>query len=91
LQETLIRIKIARRRQASDAALLENFCLENSDDGRCYDGDGFCLFRAVDRLLLRLRPALRGTAMIFDYSLAGVVTAGLLLYLIYALLKPELF
>jgi K+-transporting ATPase KdpF subunit len=29
--------------------------------------------------------------MIFDYSLAGFVTAGLLVYLIYALLKPELF
>ena len=29
--------------------------------------------------------------MIFDYSLAAVVTAGLLIYLIYALLKPELF
>jgi K+-transporting ATPase KdpF subunit len=29
--------------------------------------------------------------MIFDYALAGLVTAGLLLYLIYALLKPELF
>ena len=29
--------------------------------------------------------------MIFDYSLAGLVTAGLLLYLIYALLKPERF
>jgi K+-transporting ATPase KdpF subunit len=29
--------------------------------------------------------------MIFDYSLAGLVTGGLLVYLIYALLKPELF
>ena len=29
--------------------------------------------------------------MIFDYSLAGIVTAGLLFYLTYALLKPELF
>jgi K+-transporting ATPase KdpF subunit len=29
--------------------------------------------------------------MMFDYSLAGLVTAGLLFYLIYALLKPELF
>jgi len=29
--------------------------------------------------------------MTFDYSLAGLVTAGLLFYLIYALLKPELF
>jgi K+-transporting ATPase KdpF subunit len=29
--------------------------------------------------------------MIFDYSLAGLVTAGLLIYLVYALLKPELF
>jgi K+-transporting ATPase KdpF subunit len=29
--------------------------------------------------------------MIFDYSLAGLVTAGLMLYLVYALLRPELF
>ena len=29
--------------------------------------------------------------MIFDYSLAGVVTAGLLVYLTYALLRPEQF
>jgi K+-transporting ATPase KdpF subunit len=29
--------------------------------------------------------------LVFDYSLAGLVTAGLLVYLVYALLKPELF
>jgi K+-transporting ATPase KdpF subunit len=29
--------------------------------------------------------------MIFDYLLAALVTAGLLFYLVYALLKPELF
>jgi K+-transporting ATPase ATPase F chain len=29
--------------------------------------------------------------MTFDYSLAAVVTAGLLVYLTYALLKPERF
>jgi len=29
--------------------------------------------------------------MIFDYALAGFVTAALLGYLIYALLKPESF
>jgi K+-transporting ATPase KdpF subunit len=29
--------------------------------------------------------------MIFDYALAGLVTTGLLVYLVYALLKPELF
>ena len=28
-------------------------------------------------------------AMVFDYSLAGLVTAGLMIYLVYALLKPE--
>ena len=39
----------------------------------------------------RLRPALRRLAMIFDYSLAGLVTAGLLVYLTYALLRPEKF
>ena len=27
--------------------------------------------------------------MMFDYSLAGLVTAGLMIYLVYALLKPE--
>ena len=29
--------------------------------------------------------------MIIDYTLAGLVTAGLLIYLVYALLKPEKF
>lgn len=29
--------------------------------------------------------------MIFDYSLAGIVTLGLLVYLTYALLRPERF
>jgi K+-transporting ATPase KdpF subunit len=29
--------------------------------------------------------------MIFDYALAGVVMLGLLVYLTYALLKPEQF
>jgi K+-transporting ATPase KdpF subunit len=27
--------------------------------------------------------------MIFDYSLAGLVAAGLMIYLVYALLQPE--
>jgi K+-transporting ATPase KdpF subunit len=29
--------------------------------------------------------------MVLDYSLAGLVTAGLLFYLTYALLRPERF
>jgi K+-transporting ATPase ATPase F chain len=29
--------------------------------------------------------------MSFDYALAGLVTAGLLAYLIYALIRPERF
>jgi K+-transporting ATPase KdpF subunit len=29
--------------------------------------------------------------MIFDYTLAGLVSAGLLFYLTYALLRPEQF
>jgi K+-transporting ATPase KdpF subunit len=32
-----------------------------------------------------------GATMIFDYSLAGIVAAGLLFYLTYALLRPERF
>ena len=31
------------------------------------------------------------TKMIFDYSLAAIVSAGLLFYLTYALLRPERF
>jgi K+-transporting ATPase KdpF subunit len=27
--------------------------------------------------------------MLFDYSLAGLVIAGLMIYLVYALLRPE--
>jgi K+-transporting ATPase KdpF subunit len=27
--------------------------------------------------------------MVFDYALAGIVTAGLMIYLVYALLRPE--
>jgi K+-transporting ATPase KdpF subunit len=27
--------------------------------------------------------------MVFDYSLASLVTAGLMIYLVYALLRPE--
>jgi len=29
--------------------------------------------------------------MVFDYTLAGLVTAGLMIYLTYALLRPERF
>ena len=33
----------------------------------------------------------RSEIMIFDYSLAGAVSLGLLVYLTYALLRPERF
>jgi K+-transporting ATPase KdpF subunit len=33
----------------------------------------------------------RSKAMVFDYALAGLVSAGLLFYLTYALLRPERF
>jgi K+-transporting ATPase KdpF subunit len=33
----------------------------------------------------------RRLSMIFDYTLASVVTVGLMVYLVYALLKPERF
>jgi K+-transporting ATPase KdpF subunit len=37
------------------------------------------------------RKRMRITTMIFDYSLAGLVSLGLLFYLTYALLRPERF
>jgi K+-transporting ATPase KdpF subunit len=33
----------------------------------------------------------RGNGMSFDFALAGLVTAGILFYLVYALLRPERF
>jgi K+-transporting ATPase KdpF subunit len=35
--------------------------------------------------------AIEEAFMIFDYSLAALVTAGLMIYLTYALLRPERF
>jgi K+-transporting ATPase KdpF subunit len=31
----------------------------------------------------------KGVVMLFDYSLAALVTVGLMIYLVYALLRPE--
>jgi K+-transporting ATPase KdpF subunit len=39
----------------------------------------------------RRKTLFRRIPMIFDYSLAALVTAGLMIYLTYALLKPERF
>jgi K+-transporting ATPase KdpF subunit len=36
-----------------------------------------------------MRSVVRRLSMIFEYALAGLVTVGLLIYLVYALLKPE--
>jgi K+-transporting ATPase KdpF subunit len=49
-------------------------------------GLGFFWWRWVMRT-----SVLRRTKMIFEYSLAALVAAGLLFYLIYALLRPERF
>jgi K+-transporting ATPase KdpF subunit len=38
-----------------------------------------------------VRQALREIAMTLDYALAIIVTVGLLVYLTYALLRPEKF
>ena len=65
---------------------------EYPHDGHSDAGAGLRLLRAGDRLHLRLRTAVTGAeTMIFDYSLAGLVTAGLLIYLVFALLRPEHF
>ena len=49
------------------------------------------MVRRRDWLHLRLRTAVTERAMLFDYSLAGLVSLGLLIYLTYALLRPERF
>ena len=60
-------------------------------DGRADGGPRVVTVRRRDWLHLRLRAAVAGAAMLFDYSLAGLVSLGLLTYLTYALLRPERF
>jgi K+-transporting ATPase KdpF subunit len=62
-----------------------------SNVGPHHAGHRIWLLRPSCRLRLRVQSALRGIPMIFDYALAGLVTAGLLFYLTYALLRPERF
>jgi K+-transporting ATPase KdpF subunit len=54
-------------------------------------GCRFAAFSSREPVPTSLENALEERAMIFDYSLAGVVSAGLLFYLTYALLRPERF
>ena len=71
---------------------LARYALQGASDvGRDPVGPRACLLRLVRGLHARLRPSLRRLPMIFDYSLAGLVTAGLMIYLVYALLQPERF
>lgn len=65
--------------------------LEHSDAGCSAAGLGARPVRDFRRLRLRLRSTLRESAMTFDYTLAAIVTVGLLIYLTYALLQPEKF
>ena len=64
---------------------------EHSHDGHSDAGAGLRLLCPCDRLHLRLRTAVTERIMIFDYALAGAVSFGLLIYLTYALLRPERF
>jgi len=52
---------------------------------------GARLLRPVHRLRFRLRPPLRRKPMLVEYVLGGVVTVVLLVYLTWALLRPEKF
>ena len=64
---------------------------EYRHDGPSDGGARHRLLCRRDRLHLRLRTAVTERIMIFDYALAGAVSFGLLIYLTYALLRPERF
>lgn len=49
------------------------------------------LLRPYHSLRHGLRTALKEATMIFDYALGSLVTALILLYLVYALVRPERF
>ena len=80
------------RRQESFGAARAALAKVISHVGDHRDRSRTWLVRSFDRLRLCLRPALEEeAAMLFDYWLAGLVTAGLLAYLTYALIRPEKF
>jgi K+-transporting ATPase KdpF subunit len=54
-------------------------------------GSRFAAFSSSEPVPTSLENALEEVIMIFDYTLAGLVSAGLLFYLTYALLRPERF
>ena len=64
---------------------------ERRHAGCCHDSDRLGFFRAVDRLCTGVQSALRRALMFIDYLLGGIVSAGILVYLTYALLRPERF
>ncbi|MGY4464382.1 K+-transporting ATPase KdpF subunit [Bradyrhizobium sp. LB9.1b] len=54
-------------------------------------GLGFGFFALAIGYTYACERLLRERTMIFDYALAGTVSFGLLIYLTYALLRPERF
>ena len=66
-------------------------CQELSHDGRHHACRRFWPVRGDHRLRLCVRASLRRITMGFDYAIAALVVAGLLVYLTYALLRPERF
>ena len=65
--------------------------LSGGDHVRCARYDRWVrLFRPEFRLSLRLRAPVRNI-MLIDCVLGGIVAAGLLVYLVYALIRPERF
>ncbi len=65
--------------------------MEFVDVGYCFRYLGCRIFPSIGWLCNRLRPALRRKIMTLDYVLGALVTAGLLIYLTYALIRPERF
>lgn len=52
---------------------------------------GFDFLRPSARVRALLREGLRGEAMTIEYAISAVIAVGLLIYLLWALLKPERF
>ena len=74
--------------------LLESSLQNNGGSKPCWTSHSW-LWVSVCSLCRLATPTLatgsEERSMIFDYALAGLVTAGLLFYLTYALLRPEKF
>jgi K+-transporting ATPase KdpF subunit len=89
LVSPILRVPHGDCKSAGSAAFRSRMEMENV--GRDLPDRRAWLLRRCDLVSHRVRPPVRRDAVILDYALGALVTIGLLIYLVYVLVRPEKF